>query len=91
MQQLSLLDAPPVDAEDQQWAINTALALGFEPDDPKWLLPDTTGQRAGYCLECDKGVWLAQIQTIHPDATINNIRYMEYNKCPTCQAWLSPF
>ena len=59
--------------------------------DPKWTRPDTTGHRAGYCLECDRGVWLSQIQAKHTDATIRNFRYMEYNKCPTCNAWLIPF
>jgi hypothetical protein len=75
MMQLNLLDSPPAEVDP----------------DPRWVRPDTTGTRAGYCLECDKGVWLWQIQAIHPDATITNIRYMEYNKCPTCQASLIPF
>lgn len=78
MDQLSLLDLPAT----------------ADPD-PKWTRPDREpsgrGERAGYCLECDKGVWLSDIQKVHPDATLKNFRAMQYDECPTCKSLLIPF
>lgn len=71
--------------------LNLLDAPPAEDPDPKWTRPDTTGQKVGYCLECDKGVMLAQIQKLHPDATLRNVRYMEYDQCPRCSSRLIPF
>lgn len=59
--------------------------------DPKWLYPDRTGTKAGTCMSCDRTVTIAEIQQLHPDATIRNYRAMQYDKCPVCKSLLIPF
>jgi hypothetical protein len=60
--------------------VNEQAEVGRDESRPVW---------AGYCVECDKDVFLDQMQAKHPEIT--EVNFKDNYDCPFCDAILIPF